>query len=192
MPCRRFESLLAEFGVPYYLKVDIEGHDHLCIEALGGPNLPRYVSIEQGPEATAVVERLSGLGYTGFKCISQFHYLPLQIDRSWSERAHDLTVGLLSSQRVPARLLRAVGFEGALRHWLAGWRRSGGWTFPHGSSGPFGEETRGRWLTLSEFTTTLAHFRALREAGAPSPFWGEKGYSFWADFHARREASADE
>jgi FkbM family methyltransferase len=30
--CRRFESVLREHGVPFYLKVDIEKHDHLCIE----------------------------------------------------------------------------------------------------------------------------------------------------------------
>lgn len=29
VPCRRFASVLEEFGVPYYLKVDIEGNDIL-------------------------------------------------------------------------------------------------------------------------------------------------------------------
>jgi FkbM family methyltransferase len=31
VPCRRFASVLEEFGVPYYLKVDIEGNDILCL-----------------------------------------------------------------------------------------------------------------------------------------------------------------
>jgi FkbM family methyltransferase len=30
VPCRRFASVLEEFGVPYYLKVDIEGNDILA------------------------------------------------------------------------------------------------------------------------------------------------------------------
>jgi FkbM family methyltransferase len=35
VPCRKFRSILDDFGVPFYLKVDIQGNDFLCIEALG-------------------------------------------------------------------------------------------------------------------------------------------------------------
>src|SRR5450432_793339 len=30
---RRFDSILKEFGMPYYLKVDIEGNDQLCLHS---------------------------------------------------------------------------------------------------------------------------------------------------------------
>lgn len=30
----KFENILQEFGIPYYLKVDIEGADLLCVKAL--------------------------------------------------------------------------------------------------------------------------------------------------------------
>ena len=43
----RFQQLLEEFGIPYYLKVDIEGADMLCILALRDfSSKPKYVSIE--------------------------------------------------------------------------------------------------------------------------------------------------
>jgi FkbM family methyltransferase len=45
--CRRFDSILKEFGVPYYLKLDIEGNEIYCLRDLAPPNLPRYVSFEK-------------------------------------------------------------------------------------------------------------------------------------------------
>jgi hypothetical protein len=47
VPCLTFGSILEQYGVPYYLKVDIEGSDLLCVQALRTqPDLPRYVSLE--------------------------------------------------------------------------------------------------------------------------------------------------
>ena len=41
------QSILERHGVPYYLKIDIEGADTLCLEALHQfPQRPRFVSIE--------------------------------------------------------------------------------------------------------------------------------------------------
>jgi len=40
-------SLIAEFGIPYYLKIDIEGMDRIALEALTETaTRPKYVSIE--------------------------------------------------------------------------------------------------------------------------------------------------
>ena len=46
--CRPFRSLLEQFGVPSYLKIDIEGHDHYCVADLDPRDLPRYISLEMG------------------------------------------------------------------------------------------------------------------------------------------------
>ena len=46
--CVPFHSLLARYGVPFYLKIDIEGHDHYCLNALSAQDHPRYVSCEIG------------------------------------------------------------------------------------------------------------------------------------------------
>jgi len=63
-----------------------------------------------------------------------------------------------------------------------------GWEFPAGSSGVFGEDLPGRWQTHAEMRQTFAHFKALQSEGVATPFWNDKGYSFWADFHAVRSS----
>src|ERR1051325_11727477 len=44
-----FGDILDEYGVPHYLKIDIEGHDQFCVRALAGGPLPRYISTEHQP-----------------------------------------------------------------------------------------------------------------------------------------------
>src|SRR5258707_8019854 len=79
---RRFGEILRQFGVPYYMKVDIEGADLLCLKALAEfDDRPKYISIE------AEVDVLSGIrheiaamhrvGYAKFKIVRQGH-VPLQ------------------------------------------------------------------------------------------------------------------
>jgi FkbM family methyltransferase len=47
VPTVRFEEVLADVGIPYYLKSDIEGLDLLCVEALHGfTDRPTYLSLE--------------------------------------------------------------------------------------------------------------------------------------------------
>lgn len=63
--------LFAEFGVPYYVKIDIEGADHLVLEAIAGlPRKPPYVSYELGP-ATTWADALHSAGYGQFKLVQQ-------------------------------------------------------------------------------------------------------------------------
>jgi FkbM family methyltransferase len=75
-----FGDVLDEFGVPYYLKVDIEGYDMLCVRALRGRNeKPVYVSIESSVSLNtapvdAVFDELAELwtlGYRRFRYVDQ-------------------------------------------------------------------------------------------------------------------------
>jgi FkbM family methyltransferase len=57
-----FSSLIEQFGVPYYLKIDIEGADILFLRGLvGQPDVPSYISIERptsfGRQREALVDR---------------------------------------------------------------------------------------------------------------------------------------
>ncbi len=69
--CRTFSDILAEVGeTPYYLKIDIEGHDQVCLDALpGASDLPKFVSVEAG--VADFTGQMSSLGYGRFKIISQ-------------------------------------------------------------------------------------------------------------------------
>jgi len=76
VPCTRFQSILAEHGVPYYLKIDIEGADLLCLRALEDfDERPRYLSIEAGltsiDETRSELAVLARLGYDAFKIVNQ-------------------------------------------------------------------------------------------------------------------------
>lgn len=72
----RAEDLLREYGVPYYMKVDIEGFDHLCLEALAGlDDRPRYVSVESHAwsydETAKLIDLLCAVGYRSFCIVPQ-------------------------------------------------------------------------------------------------------------------------
>src|SRR5262249_11556862 len=63
-------QLFDTFGSPYFLKVDIEGFDHLVVQAAAAlPTPPRYISFENG--APPVFEKLAAAGYTHFKLVNQ-------------------------------------------------------------------------------------------------------------------------
>lgn len=79
VPGTTLSSLLRRYGVPYYLKIDIEGSDVLCLEALSeSADRPRYVSIESNKVALAELRQefdlLSRLGYRSFKIVAQ-HFI---------------------------------------------------------------------------------------------------------------------
>ncbi len=73
---RNFRDIVAEHGVPYFLKIDIEGADMLCLESfLGADDIPAYVSIESDKDSWEGLEHefdvLSKLGYQSFKVVPQ-------------------------------------------------------------------------------------------------------------------------
>jgi FkbM family methyltransferase len=83
VPGTRFCHVLEEHGVPYYLKIDIEGADLLCVADLADfETRPRFVSIES-PRTSfdRLFEQLSllwRLGYRSFKIVPQ-HQVTKQI-----------------------------------------------------------------------------------------------------------------
>ena len=74
------QTFVREFGLPYYLKIDIEGADLLCLDALiEFPQRPRFVSIELSAtapgcgflEALRELQMPRALGYRKFKYVDQ-------------------------------------------------------------------------------------------------------------------------
>ena len=156
VPCLPFRDLLERYGVPFYLKIDIEGHDRYCIQALTAPDLPDYVSFElDTPDHTlASLRHLDSLGYTGFKLITQNTHTALETDPRLVDRLRHAMLPRLQRLHLAER-------------------------FPFGSSGPFGERTDGRWRTVDDVLAIATWFREGR-----SPL-GEPGLNYWHDVHAR-------
>ncbi len=73
--CVPLPVLFAAHGVPYYLKVDIEGADKLCAKSmLGSVALPPFASFEfMFDDSEAILQTLCDLGYRGFKLIYGGH-----------------------------------------------------------------------------------------------------------------------
>lgn len=67
--CVPFTEILQKHGVPYYMKIDIEGADSDCLAALSPDDLPVYVSAEA--HSLMPLCQLASLGYTDFKCVYQ-------------------------------------------------------------------------------------------------------------------------
>lgn len=69
-------DIYRSFGVPYFLKVDVEGADQLILDGLKRqPSRPRYISVESDKvdfdEVEAQLGLLRELGYRKFKAVQQ-------------------------------------------------------------------------------------------------------------------------
>lgn len=163
--CRRFRDILEEHGVPYYLKVDIEKSDRLCVAGIDPADAPRYVSVEFNGLDDLVA--LRDLGYDKFKVIDQATTGHPQLGGGPARSGRTTARGALG-----AASLRVDGDT----------RRRTAWpVMPPGPSGPFGEATDGRWET---FAQTASRLRGLVEddSGVRSPF----DWFTWFDLHATR------
>ena len=79
VPTMKFSDILKEHGIPYYLKIDIEGYDDKCIRSLAGfEYLPKYISCETGDDQDSdsllLLELLYDIGYRRFKLVKQGHH----------------------------------------------------------------------------------------------------------------------
>jgi FkbM family methyltransferase len=164
IPTMRFADILAQHGVPMYLKIDIEGADAFCVRDLPPGRLPHFISVESecvgdddaldAAGALCMLDLLRDAGYTRFKMVSQDDFSTAG-DWTWRGRGG-------------RRLL-----DWRLR------RRNAGYRFQIGSSGPWGEGLLGRWST---YAAARARYLSLRERFFASP--GVKSYAFWYDWHA--------
>jgi FkbM family methyltransferase len=76
VPTIRLVEWLARTGTPYYMKIDVEGADIYCVEALRDLEVaPAYVSLESSQENMATIgeelDALAALGYDRFAVVQQ-------------------------------------------------------------------------------------------------------------------------
>jgi FkbM family methyltransferase len=174
--CCPLSAVVQEVGRPYYLKMDIEGYDAIGLESLSKGLAPPYISVEfaHGMQMR-LLQRLLDLGYFGFKLLNQV---------TFSDRRpiFDYEVGL----RAIRKLYRsAPPFCPLIRKLVPRadfdtFHETGTWRFPEGSSGPFGEQTYGHWMSSDRIVQRCSQLqRAYDKAGAV----------FWWDLHAIGPAS---
>lgn len=171
VPCRPLAELIEEHGIPYYMKIDIEGFDEIALRSLAPEHAPAYLSVELS-YSDHILEKLQELGYSSFKLINQtWHTTSTEIHRKEYVYRALRKVGRMCP---PFRsLIRSLPYRLRARtEWDSpynpeGWERKGA------RSGPFGEETHGVWRSFREIKKD---FDTMKSAG----------YYVWWDVHARK------
>ena len=100
-------------------------------------------------------------------------------------------MGRLSQTRnTLIRVFRKLGGGCWIQRQFNRLRTRNGWVFPAGTSGPFGDELPGRWLSYEELCMTAREFLRLRQEDPQTLLWAPEGLGcnpFWADLHARSD-----
>lgn len=167
--CLPFDSIVRRYGKAHYIKIDIEGHDQLCLDQLPAALSPDYISVEFNHDAAErQFERLHELGYTRFKLICQ--------SLGWAN-VTDRWLPLLSrpGRSLPLRALRLASH---LPQWLKPLVGRRG--FARGSSGPIGSRTRGMWRSLEEVMRVAHRLQAVQRSCVRADL------GWWFDIHATR------
>jgi FkbM family methyltransferase len=157
VPCVTTKSLFEKYGIPYYLKVDIEGNDYLCLEDIPETgNRPPFVSCEAVHiEWLQILQRK---GYSRFKLINQADgFNPMNLKK---EKGKYYPVYRKIENGIEQRLRRFFKFK-----YLAS------------SSGPFGENSKGQWKTYEEIRNVYLEYY---QGDLKTPV---NNVSWW-DFHA--------
>jgi FkbM family methyltransferase len=159
VPCRTAGSLLAEYGIPYYLKIDIEGYDPICINGIeSAQNAPTYISCEAS--SIECLEALVAKGYTQFKLINQArNFTPFNLATEKNSFANFIQQ---KWNRAKLRLQKFISFK-----------------YNFGSSGPFGEETPGPWMSADYIREAYYQFYSIQ---TNQPINGLS----WFDIHAKK------
>ena len=190
IPVLHFVSIIERYGIPHYLKIDIEGNDMLCLDGLGPSTLPKYLSVESEcpldeegagvEDGLRTLQKLDSLGYRRFKLIDQYTFCSLSLPAPpyyW--------VDTLARKTFNQPLMKNIRGLGLISRHLIMRRRLEGrfrWNFPWGSSGVWGEDTPGRWISYDEAEQAYKHYRARHFLASDRKF-----HSFWCDWHAKRQ-----
>jgi FkbM family methyltransferase len=181
---RRFADILEQYGVPTYLKIDIEGFDAVCVADLDRRALPRFISVESecvgdgislgAAEATAMLTRLHDAGYTRFQLVSQDDFRTATYPDRWR------TVRRLVDSAAFGRLrfLQLAPIVKRFSH-QERLRARHQYEFRCGGTGPWGPGLPGTWI---DYDTARDTYLGLREQYFKDP--AAKSYSFWYDWHA--------
>jgi FkbM family methyltransferase len=182
---QKLSTIIKNYGVPIYCKIDIEGYDNIALDSLKElSSLPKYISVESeclgdkenydNEQSLMTLNKLYSLGYRQFKLIDQYTLSPLEPKKRF--------YNILSSKINLKFLIQKCYFYNSrirnrlIRYYL---RLKFDYKFPYGASGPFGTELRGNYFNYETAQETLI-FHKTNFLSLGYPDWG-----FWCDWHAK-------
>ena len=166
--CVPMQDIVARFGVPDYMKIDIEGNDRYCIDGLTKDTSPKYISVEMShAEGDRQIRSLYELGYRRFKVICQNNvWQQVTENNLWFYRLGPTSRWMPFLQKMDAISRRVTGRRGIVLG-----RQTG-------ESGPWGERTHGSWQSCDHAQSIWA---ALQEIDKRAQAHGQ---DWWFDIHA--------
>lgn len=151
-------SIVSRHGKPYYIKVDVEHYDrHILRNLFQSQIFPRYISAESH-SITILAELIATGKYDMFKLVEGH-----SVSEVYDNRLFDIRKKRMLKDRHPTLAGQASGLFTNDSEKQAVIR------FPIGSSGPFGDDIDGEWLTPDGL------FQKLQASGLG-----------WKDIHAKR------
>lgn len=154
VPGMTMQDLLSRYGEPFYVKVDIEGADRICVLSFNSENRPEYLSFEVGDDVEELIEHARKIGFGKFKIVSQ---------TSFRELANQDCL----YDRITRRFVRELGYADCRQI-----RRAGRFFISGHSSGPGPWESDGDWCSADN---SLSRWRQAKATGT---------LSGWYDIHA--------
>lgn len=157
VPAVTTSYLFEKYGIPFYLKVDIEGYDlHCLVNLYDDKRIPQYIPAEAS--SIECIDILYKKGYSKFKLINQadnFNSIDLNREsKSWYPRY------LIVKNGIKLRIQKLISLP-----------------YPYGSSGPFAEETKGNWKSYEEIRNLYTSFMTHNHGKALNAV-------SWFDVHA--------
>ena len=185
---KKLSTLFAEYGLPMYCKIDIEGHDAIALQTLDPAcGLPSYISVETEmvPYNSTIKEEdtlfnldlLQQLGYTKFKLVDQSALTPLEPGKKFYLPSRPVSTSLVARG---LRFLQRKSGLNKLPPYKQHLKDRHGFSFPYGSSGPFGEDIESDWYDYHTAKQMLLQHRGDYHALPNAAYFG-----FWCDWHAK-------
>jgi FkbM family methyltransferase len=159
VPCMRLSTIFQKYGVPFFLKSDIEKGDRYALAELNPGDLPRYIAVEAHDFDYLLM--LWNYGYRQFKMVDQMRInssFPLLSNEHFHTRL--LKRGFWYADRIKNKFVRSLKYK-------------------PGSSGPLSEEAEGQWVRIEDVAYDfLHHLNKYQDRGTMDPF-------SWFDLHAK-------
>jgi FkbM family methyltransferase len=181
---RTLASIIKEYGIPYYCKIDAAGYEDVCLDTLTDATLlPEYISVESEcigegqvlteEEALVTLNKLHALGYRQFKLVDQATLSVLELDKKIYFDNSTFIGSLIRRWNRIFVILRQKQYLGKFKY-----------NFRPSASGPFGSHLDGRWM---DFETSkrilLKHRKDYFNRGGST---AKRSFSFWCDWHAKK------
>lgn len=150
---RSLGDVIAEHGIPYYVKIDVEGCEQLCVDGLTPELAPTYLSLELFSVVDdsdgghhPILRRLHELGYRSYALINQV--------------THTTSTPIFLGEpgyRALRKMCRVLPFAENLIRSLPDWLRPEKIEFDPprtavSHSGSFGADLQDGWMTLDQTT----------------------------------------